>query len=252
MADQLAAECTSGLSTVLAELEHFQVASYWLTPVIHYGLIASGDQVMKDSETRDRLAQQYGILCFEMEAAGLMDGLPALVIWGICDYCDSHKQKEWQGYAALTAAAYTKWLLSAVPVSRTDWRSMNKENKVHQWMVPRARNPRFVGRQNEMAKLEEIIMMKDGPGQVAITGLGGIRKTQVPCTSYGIIEQTYMSVAQTLRLNDVEQGEVKEQIKIYLSSERDGKWLLIFDNAGDMDLWLLGDNAGPVLMDFLS
>jgi nucleoside phosphorylase len=85
-------------------------------PYIHYGLIASGDQVMKDSETRDRLAQQYEILCFEMEAAGLMDQLQTLVIRGICDYCDSHKQKQWQGYAALTAAAYARSLLSIVPV----------------------------------------------------------------------------------------------------------------------------------------
>ncbi|KAL4925047.1 uncharacterized protein BDV17DRAFT_191480 [Aspergillus undulatus] len=49
-------------------------------PHIHYGLIASADQVMKDSEARDRLAQEHGILCFEMEAAGLMDKLPTLVI----------------------------------------------------------------------------------------------------------------------------------------------------------------------------
>lgn len=84
-------------------------------PYIHYGLIASGNQVMKDSETRDRLALQYGILCFEMEAAGLMDELPTLVIRGICDYCDSHKQKQWQPYAALTAAAYAKMLLSTIP-----------------------------------------------------------------------------------------------------------------------------------------
>lgn len=89
------------------------------TPHIHYGLIASGDQVIKDSETRDRLAQPHGILCFEMEAAGLMDRLPTLVIRGICDYCDSHKQKQWQGYAALTAAAYTKLLLSVMPVEIT-------------------------------------------------------------------------------------------------------------------------------------
>lgn len=73
---------------------------------------------MKDSETRDRLAEQYGILCFEMEAAGLMDGLPTLVIRGICDYCDSHKLKKWQGYAALTAAAYARILLSSLPVGR--------------------------------------------------------------------------------------------------------------------------------------
>jgi nucleoside phosphorylase len=84
-------------------------------PYIHYGLIASGNQVMKDSETRDRLALRHGILCFEMEAAGLMDELPTLVIRGICDYCDSHKQKQWQGYAALTAAAYAKLLLSTIP-----------------------------------------------------------------------------------------------------------------------------------------
>lgn len=88
-----------------------------LAPHAHYGLIASGDQVMKDAETRDTLAQQLGVLCFEMEAAGLMNQLPTLVIRGICDYCDSHKQKDWQGYAALTAAAYTKGLLSMIPAS---------------------------------------------------------------------------------------------------------------------------------------
>jgi nucleoside phosphorylase len=87
-------------------------------PKIHYGLIASGNQVMKDGQTRDRLAQGSGILCFEMEAAGLMDQLPCLVIRGICDYSDSHKNKKWQGYAALTAAAYGKMLLSVVPMTK--------------------------------------------------------------------------------------------------------------------------------------
>ncbi|KAB8228901.1 uncharacterized protein BDW43DRAFT_315402 [Aspergillus alliaceus] len=85
-------------------------------PHIHYGLIASGNQVMKDAKRRDLIAQDIDILCFEMEAAGLMDQLPCLVIRGICDYCDSHKHKQWQGYAALTAAAYAKLLLSAVPI----------------------------------------------------------------------------------------------------------------------------------------
>jgi nucleoside phosphorylase len=83
-------------------------------PVIHYGLIASGNQVIKHGGTRDKLGQELGILCFEMEAAGLMDNFPCLVIRGICDYADSHKSKQWQGYAAATAAAYAKEMLSAI------------------------------------------------------------------------------------------------------------------------------------------
>ncbi|KAK5048279.1 hypothetical protein LTR84_005949 [Exophiala bonariae] len=88
-------------------------------PVIHYGLIASGNQVMKHASTRDRLASEYGILCFEMEAAGLMDHFPSLVIRGVCDYSDSHKSKTWQAYAAAVAAAYAKIILSVVPVTQS-------------------------------------------------------------------------------------------------------------------------------------
>ena len=86
-------------------------------PQIHYGIIASGNQVMKHGLTRDRIAQGLGILCFEMEAAGIMDHFPSLVIRGICDYADSHKNKQWQEYAAITAAAYAKELLSVTPVT---------------------------------------------------------------------------------------------------------------------------------------
>lgn len=88
-----------------------------LDPVIFYGTIGSGNQVMKDGFTRDNLARQHDILCFEMEAAGLMDNFPCLVIRGICDYADSHKNKRWQEYAAATAAAYAKELLYTIPIS---------------------------------------------------------------------------------------------------------------------------------------
>lgn len=80
-------------------------------PAIHYGLIASGNQVIKDAQIRDKLAMERGVLCFEMEAAGLMNRFPCLVIRGICDYSDSHKNDKWRGYAAIMAAAYTKDLL---------------------------------------------------------------------------------------------------------------------------------------------
>ncbi|KAL5600475.1 hypothetical protein FOVSG1_008287 [Fusarium oxysporum f. sp. vasinfectum] len=81
---------------------------------VHYGTIASGNTLMKDAFKRDELASKAGILCFEMEAAGLMDGFRCLVIRGICDYSDSHKNDSWQGYAAMTAAVYAKQILSRI------------------------------------------------------------------------------------------------------------------------------------------
>jgi nucleoside phosphorylase len=83
-------------------------------PVVHYGLIASADHLMKDANTRDLLVKEKDVLCFEMEAAGL-DRFPCVVIRGICDYSDTHKNDIWQGYAAATAAAYAKELLQVIP-----------------------------------------------------------------------------------------------------------------------------------------
>lgn len=89
-------------------------------PAIHYGLIASANQLMKDALVRDRLAKEKDVLCFEMEAAGLMNHFPCLVIRGICDYSDSHKNKKWQGYAAMAAAAYAKDLLCRIAPNKVE------------------------------------------------------------------------------------------------------------------------------------
>ncbi|KAI0193485.1 hypothetical protein F4808DRAFT_453229 [Astrocystis sublimbata] len=83
-------------------------------PKIFYGLIASGNRVIKDGHFRNELAQKCDVLCFEMEAAGILNIFPCLVIRGICDYADSSKNKLWQEYASATAAAYAKLLLSEV------------------------------------------------------------------------------------------------------------------------------------------
>ncbi|RPA78788.1 hypothetical protein BJ508DRAFT_416379 [Ascobolus immersus RN42] len=77
---------------------------------VHRGTIATGELVIKDAKLRDRLAKQYKVLCFEMEAAGILTGMPCLVIRGISDYSDSHKNDRWHGYAAATAAAYARQL----------------------------------------------------------------------------------------------------------------------------------------------
>lgn len=82
-------------------------------PEVHYGLIASGDRVMRSAVQKRLQVENVGdILCFEMEAAGLATEFPYIVIRGIADYADSHKNDLWQHYAAATAAACTKELLT--------------------------------------------------------------------------------------------------------------------------------------------
>lgn len=88
--------------------------------MIHYGLIASRNQLVKNAVVRDTLVREKDMLCFEMEAAGLMNHFPCLMIRGICDYSDTHKNDVWQGYAAMVAAAYAKDLLKRMPPSKVE------------------------------------------------------------------------------------------------------------------------------------
>ena len=133
-------DCSACSALALIEREAREVEG----PVVHYGNIGSANQVVRDANMRDRLLKEEAVICFEMEAAGLMD-LGCLVIRGICgksiltyphyyrmenlcllillnhcsqllDYCDSHKKKDWQPYAGAIAAAYAKELLLTLPV----------------------------------------------------------------------------------------------------------------------------------------
>lgn len=80
--------------------------------VFHQGTILSDDFVMEDPEERDRLSElYYDAICFETEAAGVMEDTRCLVIRGIADYADSHKNHVWQKYAAGTAAAFAREIL---------------------------------------------------------------------------------------------------------------------------------------------
>jgi nucleoside phosphorylase len=87
---------------------------------VHYGNIASSNTVMKNAMERDKYANDpnLNVLCFEMEAAGLMNFFPCLVIRGICDYSDSHKNDDWHNYAALAAASYARELLCVLKPQR--------------------------------------------------------------------------------------------------------------------------------------
>ncbi|KAF4448411.1 phosphorylase superfamily protein [Fusarium austroafricanum] len=88
-----------------------EVTNTAYNPAIFVGVVGSGDAVMKSGGDRDKIAAEHEIIAFETEGAGLWDELPCIVVKGVCDYADSHKNKTWQPYAAATAAAAVKALL---------------------------------------------------------------------------------------------------------------------------------------------
>ncbi|KAL4820487.1 hypothetical protein BDW67DRAFT_192467 [Aspergillus spinulosporus] len=226
-------------------------------PRVHYGLIASGNRLIRDGVSRDRLAEKHGALCFEMEAAGLMNQLPSVVIRGICDYCDSHKSKHWQGYASLTAAAYAKILLSRIPQARRSDGSETPSPKPC-FIVPFRQNPLFLGRERELSRLLVLITGGgSGTRRAAISGLGGVGKTQIvlelayrlhkqpepysiiwiSSTSAETVEQAFMDIGSQLGLEPITTESVKDRVKGYLDSDAAGPWVLIIDNADDPGLW---------------
>ncbi|KAI1315430.1 purine and uridine phosphorylase [Xylariaceae sp. FL0255] len=180
-------------------------------PAIHYGIIASANQLMKDATMRDRLSLEKDVLCFEMEAAGLVNHFPCLVIRGICDYSDTHKNKEWQGYAAMTAAAYAKDLLLRIPLNKIEaekkkrttvlsWHNNNPRLQVRQssgpanavfhlplefpetppkpsFNVPFRRDDDFVERKTILDRIHHTCSKP--ASRLALVGLGGVGKSQL-------------------------------------------------------------------------
>ncbi|KAL3479687.1 nucleoside phosphorylase domain-containing protein [Aspergillus californicus] len=236
-------------------------------PRVHYGTIASGNQVMKDGQTRDSLAQELGVLCFEMEAAGLMDHFPCLVIRGISDYADSHKNKDWQGHAAITAAAYAKELLSEIPLRQEQDCGSARSRigldelffvKFNTIDIPRI--PYTMGREQELAHIQQKLQVNLSDGTVVLQGRAGSGKTQLAvayvmrhwnqysavfwlnATTLSTLKLSFMVMAKRILLDHPSWGKLSEMIenedseeavketKRWLSEVMNYRWLLIYDN----------------------
>ncbi|KAF3159962.1 hypothetical protein TWF751_000514 [Orbilia oligospora] len=213
-------------------------------PYLHYGIIASANQVMKDGARRDKISTETGALCFEMEAAGLMGNYKYLVVRGICDYSDGHKNKRWQPYAALVAAIYAKELLLQIPAASKDEieddsinrEKINETNVVIPFHMPFPRNRNFVGRAEELRQVykyfsgsnfTEISIHKPDsvviPRIYALTGTGGMGKTQIALEYAYRHHRDYTAVFWVSTANesmihtsfiDIMQRIVKEQARI--------------------------------------
>ncbi|KAL8377403.1 hypothetical protein RB595_008195 [Gaeumannomyces hyphopodioides] len=87
--------------------------------LVHYGLVGSSSSLVKNAVVRNYLVEK-GILCVEMETAGLANHFPCLAIRGICHYSDTHKNDNWQGFAAMMAATYAKDLIKSLSPESVD------------------------------------------------------------------------------------------------------------------------------------
>ncbi|KAJ4286311.1 hypothetical protein N0V90_013345 [Kalmusia sp. IMI 367209] len=111
----------------------------------------------------------------------------------------------------------------------------------------------------EMVQIGTLLANESRCERVAITGLGGVGKTQIalefahrwrekyadcavfwiPVTNVETMLETYLEVGQQLQIPNVEQqqSEVQKLVQRKLSLESSGRWLLVFDNADDIDIW---------------
>ncbi|KAL9624965.1 MAG: hypothetical protein Q9160_001012 [Pyrenula sp. 1 TL-2023] len=243
-------------------------------PTVHFGRMGSANAVMKSSTHRDKIAKEDGVTAFEMEGAGVWDELPTIVIKGVCDYADSHKNKEWQEYAAATAAACMKAFLS-------EWIAPNQvlekgDSLVPIFHVPFDRGQVFVGRIDELQTLKDKLFNSGGLRTASVLGLGGVGKSRlaiemvyqtrlekpevsifwIQAVGQLTLEKDMLEIGKKLRIPGIEdsKADIKSLVKLRLSDLSSGRWLLILDNADDELIWARSLDVSddkPKLTDYL-
>ena len=94
--------------------------------MIHLGPIAAGRQISKDDQLRQDFATRNGILAYDSEYDAVIESVFGnrkdcyIIIRGISDYKDGTRRKEWQPYASLAAAAFTKALICSMASTSDD------------------------------------------------------------------------------------------------------------------------------------
>jgi tetratricopeptide (TPR) repeat protein len=141
------------------------------------------------------------------------------------------------------------------------------------YLIPSLKNPNFIGREELLEALKDRLFMQEDTGYrtLALLGLGGIGKTQValqlahwvkqmqpdysvfwvPILSHGSFTQAYSEIAREVGIQESKEQSLEETVKRYLSSEANGKWLMIIDNADDSELVLEPHNNGPSIYECL-
>ncbi|KAN0117100.1 hypothetical protein V8E51_003077 [Hyaloscypha variabilis] len=170
-------------------------------------------------------------------------------------------------YGEEQEAALKRLEMTVKGFSKDDGEPKDLKDNIVSFIVPFDRNPNFTGRGIQLAEVEEKLLGGGRTTKVAITGLGGIGKTQIvlelvyrirdryknclviwiPATNTESLHQAYQDVARQLKIpgSDEDKADAKKLVQAYLSKESVGRWLLVFDNADDVNMWINLSGTGP-------
>ncbi|CAH0046713.1 unnamed protein product [Clonostachys solani] len=253
---------------------------------VHYGTIASSNSLIRDGVERDKIYEDLGgnILCFEMEAAGLMNDFPCLVIRGICDYADSHKNKRWQPFAAATAAAYAKELLQVISLNKdAEFDEIqgkyfitylfDRHTVMSPWILPFNRNPHFTGRYKLLERLQYCLNDPQNHPSIAIHGIGGTgksaaavefayqaRKSNPTLAVFWVSSftkerflESYREIALQIKISKTDDcdDDILKHVRKKLSEGSMRRWLIIVDNVDDGSVLFDANESGDRLYDYL-
>ncbi|KAL8340937.1 hypothetical protein RB601_006849 [Gaeumannomyces tritici] len=256
------------------------------TLVFHRGMVAIGDQVVQDGEERERIRELCDgfARCVEMEAAGVEVNRKCLIIRGISDYADSHKNDEWKQCAAGHAAAFARQLLCTIPAgelrAKEESEQIGRSHKATApFIVPYCQNPDFIGRSDILKELAAKLghagkALEKGHTHLraCIHGLGGVGKTQIAVAylfqlraalpDVGIFwvhggtaerfRKSYLDIARQCKIPghngpdglEDPHGNALSLVKDWLASEEAGRWLMVVDNADDAQMFFRESGGG--------
>ncbi|KAI5248107.1 hypothetical protein E4T43_01469 [Aureobasidium subglaciale] len=235
---------------------------------IHFGRVASGNAVVKSAHRRDILIREENCIAFEMEGAGTWDVIGTIVVKGVVDYADGHKNKTWRAYPAARAALCAKALIEEIELSDlpgihyagqlpNDARSIAQITQAQLPPLPAStlpfrRDPDFVVRP-ELDSLQDRLCHPSA--RVALFGIGGVGKSQIAieychrlrerspetwvfwihASDTSRFEQSTREALDRLKIaghNDPK-ANVFELFHAWLEDQRNGTWLLVLDNADE-------------------
>lgn len=234
--------CKQSLEKLLAEITGIPVSALRGTPLTFFSV---EEKLSWTANRQTKLAEDrvYSIL-------GIFDvHIPAMYGEG-----EGHALRRLQSEIEMR-------LKQSYPEKNPDLR-----HAVDQWIVPFERNGCFTDRESELAQLQSMLFASDKFTKVAVSGLGGVGKTQlvlellyrlrethkhysaiwIQATSMESLDQGYHAVAQQLGIRDsgTKDADIKKLVRDCLSDDRSGHWILVYDNADDINLWIDKSESG--------